>query len=118
MDDLILLIFAVFVLILFFTGIFRKQNLILIFSGIGFILLGVFLLKGFSYVSGSNITTINDSFKIIADNVSTWNSDFKTYLWAFFSLFGLFLILVSAIDFFRTGKKDFLEQEPGNEEEE
>lgn len=113
MDMDLFFLLASFAIILFIVGFAKKQLLIITFSGISFILLGLFSFNGLSYVSSSIITDINSTVTEVNYVYSNWhhafgNSDLTvgTTLGILFCLFGLFLFLVSAILFFQ-GKSEF-----------
>jgi len=89
---------------LLFLAFFKKQIVLIIFSGIAFILLGIICINGLDYVSSTDVIIINTSFTSIVDNYSEWDhtfgsSDFKvtTALGFFLSLMGLFILVVSAV---------------------
>jgi hypothetical protein len=105
MDDVILIIFTSFVLLLFMVGFFRKQNVITIFSGVGFILLGVFLQQGVVYISGGEFVDLNLTSSNMTYFVNTWHSSYSTPIFFFLSLFGLAIIVIGVLDLISSGKR-------------
>lgn len=102
MDDVILTVFVSFVILLFIAGFWKKQNLLVMLSGIGFSLVGVFINRGITYKASSTITTINSTVTQVVYNYSTWSSGYKTELLIFFLLLGLFIIWLSISEYLKT----------------
>lgn len=117
MDALILSILLVFSLTLLVLGFFKKQVVIVLFSGISFMMLGLFLMNGIEYLSSKTTTIIDNTTTTINNTYTIWNHFIGTStltlnstLGILFILFGLFLTLICGIALF-TGKAkiDFTE---------
>jgi len=99
MDDLILIIFSSFTLLLMLIGFFRKQVLLSVFSGIGFVLIGVFFLQGVTYVTDATFTDANWTTTNMVEHTAVWHSTYATPIFIFLSLFGVMLIIISVLEF-------------------
>jgi TRAP-type C4-dicarboxylate transport system permease small subunit len=104
MDDLILIIFASFTLLLMLIGFFRKQILLSVFSGIGFVLIGLFIMQGVTYVSDATFTASNWTTTEMVQHTEVWHSTYATPIFIFLTLFGLMLIVISVMEY-RSGRK-------------
>ena len=97
----VLLLFAISLLVL---GFIRKHIVLIIFSGIAFMIVGIFAINGIEYVSSTTIFTNNISTTTIVNNYSNWTHSFgnsniyynQAIGWLF-SLFGLFIVIVAAV---------------------
>jgi len=102
MDIILFTILAVFAIASFIVGFFKRQFIVIIFSALAFIILGLFCMNGIQYVSSTTITTINSSVTTTANVYSNWNHYLGSstnlsvnLVMAFmFMLFGLFLLYV------------------------
>lgn len=137
MDIFFLIFLLVIIVVLLITGFLKRDNVrsnvLVMFGGIGLMLLGVFSLMGVTYISGveinvtsnsslnssTNVTTVN-SFEVRDDVTSTWVSDFNPEFFLFCELLGLALLLISIINLsfgrFKGGSKvkgvlDYAEEE-------
>ena len=99
MDDLILIIFASFSIMLMLIGFFKKQVLLSVFSGIGFILIGVFFLQGVTYVTDATFTDANWTTTNMVEHTAVWHSNYAIPIFIFLSLFGVMLIIISVLEF-------------------
>ena len=97
----ILLSFAFILLIFTFL---RRQIVLGIFTSLVFIVLGVFSWNGLEYISRTDVTVVNATTTSIVDTYSTWNHFFGDSLFSvtnvmgtIFILFGLFMLIVSAV---------------------
>jgi hypothetical protein len=117
MDDIILIIFASFALMLLLVGFFKKQVLLSIFSGIGFVLIGVFLLQGVTYVTDATFTDSNWTTTQMVEHTAVWHSIYATPLFIFFTLFGLTIIVISVLEYMN-GRKIHPTDRLGDESDE
>lgn len=120
MDITLFIIIFVFAITILLLGFFKKQIVIILFSGIAFFMLGIFCLNGIEYVSSSTIQTMNNSVSIVTNNYSSWihtfgssNITYTSVLGILFCLFGLFLFIVCAVLTF-TGKANIDFSEDGD----
>jgi hypothetical protein len=97
----ILLSFAFILLI--FTFI-RRQIVLGVFTSLVFIVLGIFSWNGLEYVSRTDVTVVNATTTSIVDTYSSWNHFFGDSIFSItnvmgtiFILFGLFMLIVSAV---------------------
>jgi TRAP-type C4-dicarboxylate transport system permease small subunit len=104
MDDLILIIFASFTLLLMLIGFFKKQIILSVFSGIGFVLIGLFIQQGVTYVSDATFSDLNYTTTEMIRHTEVWHSNYATPIFIFLSLFGLMLIVISVMEY-RSGRK-------------
>ena len=117
MDDILLIIFASFTFLLMLIGFFRKQILLCIFSGIGFALIGVFILQGVTYVTDATFTDLNYTTTEMVQHTAVWHSEYAIPIFIFLMLFGLMIIIVSIFEF-RSGKRvNPIDRVDDNEEE-
>ena len=117
MDDIILIVFVSFTLMLMLIGFFKKQNLLTIFSGIGFILIGIFMLQGVNYITGSTITEIDSLTTTQVFATAAWHSEYAVPIFIFLSLFGLMLIIISALDYRKAGANVHDRNDGGGDDE-
>jgi len=116
MDVTLLFVLLFFSLSILFLGFFKKQSVLIIFSGIAFFLIGILLFGyGISFVSGSvdsynyvcsqsldlscelgNSTSIGSLSTV--DSISYLHDDLIIGWGIFFMLFAIFLWIVSAIN--------------------
>jgi hypothetical protein len=89
---------------LMLIGFFKKQVLITIFSGIGFMMIGWFIFMGVSYDTGSVFTDTSWTVTEMVNTTAVWHTSYDIPIMIFLNLFGLALIFMGAFDFF-SGKK-------------
>jgi len=101
MDDIIISVFTGFAFLIFFLGFWRKQNILVLFSGISFSLLGIFIYRGIQYKASTTMTQVNSSVTQFVYNYSTWYTSYRIELLIFLMLFGIFLIWISAFEYLK-----------------
>lgn len=118
----ILFILAVVLLLLTF---FKKQIIVGIFTGIFFILLGVVLWNGITYVSQTNVVASGSGFNITNEYTEWSNSIGGTQftdnglVGTGLILFGLFLLVVSGVMVFSEKKTfNFADENNSNDDSE
>lgn len=115
LDVLLLVFFLVLISSLLVLGFFKHQVILVVLSGVGLILFGVFLLRGVDYVVGSSTNTsytynnytygttdflvVNESVESVGVVTGTWTTSYNPYLFFFFSLVGLYLIFLGVLEF-------------------
>ena len=117
MDDIILIIFSSFSLLLMLIGFFKKQVLLSIFSGIGFVLMGVFFLQGVTYVTDATFTDANWTTTNMVEHTAVWHSTYAVPIFIFLSLFGVMIIIISVLEYMG-GRKIHPTDRLSDEEEE
>ena len=115
MDELIFGIFTAFVLSLFFIGVFRKQIVLTIFAGVGFMLIGLFMVQGISYQTGAVFTDSSWTVTDMVNQTGTWHSAFAIPICIFLCLFGLALIYMSIMELL-AGRRTELDERVGDED--
>jgi hypothetical protein len=107
MDAFLFGVLGLFAVVLLIFTFIRKHVVLGVFSGLVFILLGLFAWNGLEYVSSTSVTYTSDSNALIVDNYTAWNHAFIgnnfTYtnaIGSLFIMFGLFMLIVSAVMLF------------------
>lgn len=122
--DISLIIFVIInVLNLVFLtiGFVNKKYILIIYSGILFLILGAFLLHGFYYETGYNQTKLIDNITLTETTTTQyinqdWISIFKFPLSAVFFLNGLAMTFIGIFSYY-SDKKDTRERELREEED-
>jgi hypothetical protein len=129
MDYIYLIMLLVFSLVMLFVGFRSKQSVLVVLSGIGLMLIGVFFFMGVTYTTGE-ITTVVPAYACgccsqgsfmwggactsvqvvnetttVTKTTDLWASTYNPYLSFFFMLTGLFCILAGIVDFLKVRNK-------------
>lgn len=124
MDVFLFSIFFFIAVILLLLTFFKKQIIIGIFSGIFFILCGVLLWSGISYVSSTTIVGAPGNYTVI-NHYSEWSNEIvlgggfydNQIIGSAFVLLGLFLLVVCGVMVFSEKKSvDFLDDDSSDSE--
>ena len=122
MDYIYLIMLLVFSLVMLFVGFRSKQSVLVVLSGIGLMLVGVFFFMGVSYTTGETTTIVPvyncspacagtalplllNTTETSVVNTDLWESNFNPYMSFFFMLTGLFCILAGIVDFLKVRNK-------------
>jgi len=117
MDETVLIIFTAFVLVLFFIGFFKKQVILSVFSGIGFFLIGLFVMQGVTYSTGASFVDANWTTTNMTNNFAVWHTTYGIPIFLFLSLFGISLIIISVLEYMH-GKKTHPMDRVGEDDDE
>ena len=97
-------------IILLLLTFFKKQIVVGVFTGIFFVILGVILWNGITFIIQTNVVHTGDSY-VITNEYAEWsnpifNSGFtdNALVGTCFILFGLFMLIVSSVMLFSERK--------------
>ena len=118
---IIFIIINVLNLVFLTIGFVNKQYVLIIYSGILFLILGAFLLQGFSYETGYNQTKTTDNITLTETTTTNyvnenWNSNFKIPLSAVYFLSGLAMVFIGIFSYY-ADKRDNRTSELNEEED-
>ena len=108
--------FGIIILLLLILGFTKKSSLLLLFSGIGLMLLGYFTLNGIKETTSYTMVTLNSSVSTIIPTISTVTNTFTTPFGLFLGLIGLAIILMASLQFFNNTKEDVLGNDSDDDE--
>jgi hypothetical protein len=117
----IFIIINVLNLVFLTIGFVNKQYVLIIYSGILFLILGAFLLQGFSYETGYNQTKTTDNITLTETTTTqyvnqNWTSIFKLPLSAVYFLNGLAMVFIGIFSYY-SDKRDKRTSELNEEED-
>jgi hypothetical protein len=105
MNILYIIILLLFSLILFTVGLYKKQFVLLIFAGVGFLILGVGLYSGIQILW--NVVSYNNNvLNVTASEITVTNNVYSIGIGTVVGLFGLFLTILAIFKMLSTPVKD------------
>jgi len=105
-DIYIFIIFLTISLIFSIVGFLKEQYMLIIFSGILFLILGGVFITGLQYITGSNVSLITGNNYSVVDTITTYNSQFKIPFSIFLFLTGLSMIFIGIFSYFYPANRD------------